>query len=61
MSKIRVGAKVSKKYDQAATPYRRAEAHETISTEDKAILADTYIRINRLARGCVAVTLMMQA
>ncbi len=49
VSKVRVGAKVSKKYDQAATPYRRAEAHETISTEDKAILADTYIRINPAA------------
>ena len=41
VSKTRVGAKVSKKYDRATTPYRRAERHDAVSGEDKAILADT--------------------
>ena len=44
VSKVRVGAKVSKKYDTATTPYRRAVAHEAVTDEDKAILADTYTR-----------------
>ena len=39
ISKVRVGAKVTKKYDTATTPHRRAAAHKTISTEDKATLA----------------------
>ena len=29
ISKVRTGAKVSKKYDRATTPHRRAEAHDT--------------------------------
>ena len=49
VSKVRVGAKVSKKYDTATTPHRRAERHETVSVEDKAILADTYTSINPAA------------
>lgn len=49
ISKIRVGAKVSKKYDRATTPHRRAEAHEKVSAADKAILADTYTTINPAA------------
>ena len=49
VSKVRVGAKVSKKYDTATTPHRRAERHETVSVEDKAILADTYAGINPAA------------
>jgi len=49
VSKVRVGAKVSKKYDTAATPHRRAVGHETISDEDKAILADTHTSINPAA------------
>jgi DNA-binding MurR/RpiR family transcriptional regulator len=44
-----VGAKVSKKYDRATTPHRRAEAHSKVSDEDKAILADTYTAINPAA------------
>ena len=42
ISKVRDGAKVTKKYDTATTPHRRAERHEAVSDEDKAILADTY-------------------
>ncbi len=49
VSKVRDGAKVTKKYDQATTPHRRAERHETVTAEDKAILADTYARINPAA------------
>jgi len=49
LSKVRDGAKVAKKYDRATTPYRRAERHETVSDEDKAILADTYNRLNPAA------------
>ena len=40
---------MSKKYDRATTPHRRAEAHATVSAEDKAILADTYTSINPAA------------
>jgi len=49
ISKVRTGAKVSKKYDRATTPHRRAQAHSTVSSEDKAILADTYTSINPAA------------
>jgi hypothetical protein len=49
VSKVRIGAKVSKKYDTASTPYRRAAAHKAIIDEDKAILADTYTSINPAA------------
>ena len=49
VSKVRTGAKVTKKYDTATTPHRRAEDHETVNAEDKAILADTYTSINPAA------------
>ncbi|WP_204803857.1 integrase catalytic domain-containing protein [Mycobacterium riyadhense] len=49
VSKVRTGAKVSKKYDTATTPHRRVERHEAVSAEDKAILADTYTGINPAA------------
>jgi hypothetical protein len=49
ISKVRTGAKVSKKYDRATTPHRRAEAHSKVSDQDKAILADTYTSINPAA------------
>jgi hypothetical protein len=49
ISKVRTGAKVSKKYDTATTPHRRAEAHPKVIAEDKAILADTYTNINPAA------------
>jgi hypothetical protein len=49
VSKVRDGAKVSKKYDTATTPHRRAERHNDVSDEDKTILADTYTGINPAA------------
>jgi hypothetical protein len=49
VSKVRDGAKVSKKYDTATTPCRRAERHNTVAAEDKAALADTYVAINPAA------------
>jgi hypothetical protein len=49
VSKVRDGAKVTKKYDTATTPHRRAERHQKVSTEDKAILADTYPTLNPAA------------
>ncbi|MGH3562783.1 MAG: integrase catalytic domain-containing protein [Mycobacterium sp.] len=49
VSKVRAGAKVSKKYDRATTPHRRAERHDAVCDEDKAILANTYTDINPAA------------
>ena len=49
ISKVRDGAKVTKKYDTATTPHRRAERHEAVSAEDKAILADTHADLNPAA------------
>ena len=41
LSKVRDGAKITKKYDAATTPHRRAEHHEQVSTQDKAIMNRT--------------------
>lgn len=49
VAKIRTGTKVSKKCDIATTPHRRAEAHQKVTDEDKAILADSYAAINPAA------------
>ena len=49
VSKVRDGAKVSKKYDTATTPHRRAERHQAVSAQDKAILAGTYNGFNPAA------------
>lgn len=49
ISKGRDGAKVTKKYDKATTPHRRAQRHDTVSSEDKAILTDTYTDLNPAA------------
>lgn len=49
ISKVRDGAKVSKKYDKATTPHRRAAAHDAVAGEDKAILAHTYTGLNPAA------------
>lgn len=49
VSKQRDGAKVTKKYDRAATPCRRALHHDSVTEEDKAILADTYAALNPAA------------
>jgi hypothetical protein len=49
VSKVRDGAKVSKKYDTATTPHRRAERHDNVAAEDKTILAEAYTDINPAA------------
>jgi hypothetical protein len=49
VSKTRVGAKVSKKYDTATTPYRRAVTYNTLLDEDKAILTSTHDGLNPAA------------
>ena len=49
ISKVRDGAKVTKKYDVATTPHRRAHAHSAVSDETRAALADTYAGINPAA------------
>ena len=49
ISKVRDGAKVTKKYDKATTPHRRAERYDAVTVEDKAILADTYTGLNPAA------------
>ncbi len=49
ISKVRDGAKVTKKYDTASTPHRRAERHQAVTSQDKAILTDTYTDLNPAA------------
>ena len=49
ISKVRNGAKVTKKYDKPKTPHRRATAHDVVDEHDKAILADTYKDLNPAA------------
>jgi hypothetical protein len=48
-SKVRHGAKVTKKYDRPTTPHRRADAHHAVTAEDKAIMADTLGGLNPAA------------
>ena len=49
ISKVRNGAKVTKKYDKPTTPHRRATAHDVVDEHDKTILADTYKDLNPAA------------
>ncbi|MGI8677749.1 MAG: integrase catalytic domain-containing protein [Jatrophihabitans sp.] len=49
ISKIRDGAKITKKYDPATTPHHRAERHAGVTDEDKNILTDTYAALNPAA------------
>ena len=49
ISKVRNGAKVTKKYDIPTTPHRRSERHKTVSTQDKAIMKDTFAELNPAA------------
>jgi hypothetical protein len=49
ISKVRNGAKVTKKYDKPMTPHRRATAHDIVDQHDKTILADTYRELNPAA------------
>lgn len=46
VSKIRDGAKVTKTYDLATTPHRRAQRHPTVTDEDKTIMNDTLVGVN---------------
>ena len=57
-SKVRDGAKVTKTYDVAATPHRRAERHTTVRAEDKTMMAVTYDALNpaAIARTIAALT-----
>ncbi|MGO9654320.1 hypothetical protein [Mycobacterium sp.] len=47
--KARDGANVIKKYDTAATPQQRAQAHPNLPTTAKADLTRTYLDINPAA------------
>jgi hypothetical protein len=47
--KVRDGAKITKKHDTAATPHRRAQAHQNLPTTAKANLTRTYLDINPAA------------
>jgi hypothetical protein len=49
ISKVRNGAKVTKKYDKPKAPHRRATAHDVVDEHDKTILADTYKDLNPAA------------
>jgi hypothetical protein len=49
VSKVRNGAKVSKKHDQAATPFHRAIDHPTMTVERIVALTRTYSLINPAA------------
>lgn len=48
-SKVRDGAKVTRKFDRATTPHRRAMTHTVVSAQDKNILTDTYDQVNPAA------------
>ncbi len=49
VSKVRDGARVTKKYDTASTPHRRAERHQSFTIQENAILTDTYTDLNPAA------------
>jgi len=49
ISKVRDGAKVTKRYDKPATPHRRAGRHPDVCAEDKAIMDDAYADLNPAA------------
>ena len=49
ISKVRDGAKITKKYDVPTTPHRRADRHETVTTHDKTIMSETLTRVNPAA------------
>ncbi|MDQ3154050.1 MAG: transposase family protein [Actinomycetota bacterium] len=49
VSKVRHGAKVTKKHDTAATPHQRAGQHPKITKKITSVLARTYDKINPAA------------
>ena len=46
IDKVHIDGKTIKKYDQAATPYRRVLASEDVAFEDKARLTNLYVQLN---------------
>ncbi len=49
LSKVRDGAKITKKYDTATTPHRRAERHPAVTMHDKTIMTDVLLGLNPAA------------
>jgi len=49
ISKVRDGAKITKKYDVPTTPHQRAQRHADVSTEDKTIMIDVLADLNPAA------------
>lgn len=49
ISKVRDGAKVTKRYDTATTPHHRAIGHESVTDETRRHLETTYTTINPAA------------
>ena len=49
ISKVRDGAKVTKKYDTAATPFQRADRHDCVTKARKKAMAKTYEDLNPAA------------
>lgn len=49
VSKVRHGAKVTKKYDTAATPYARVIAHQQVTTTPKRRLRKLHASFNPAA------------
>ena len=49
VSKVRDGAKITKKYDLPTTPHRRADRHQAVTAEDKTIMDDTLAGLNPAA------------
>ncbi|WP_197022212.1 hypothetical protein [Candidatus Blastococcus massiliensis] len=49
ISKVRDGAKVTKRYDRPTTPHRRAQRHDAVTAEDKTIMKDTHVGLNPAA------------
>jgi hypothetical protein len=49
VSKVRDGAKITKKYDRPATPAARASRHGCVAIKDKKVLADIYPTLNPAA------------
>lgn len=49
ISKVRNGAKVTKRYDRPTTPHRRAAAHSAVTEQDKTIMEATLGELNPAA------------
>jgi len=49
VSKVRNGAKVTKKYDLPTTPQQRADRYSVVTDQDKTIMIDTFAELNPAA------------